>query len=362
MRTPSVALSCVYPVAVSACGVEETPDADGGMQPSKQTQRAEQSAASSRTAVRPTSAPSVGATSGTHGTRAGTGGTGLVGSATIGRAGGASPQRMPDASVEPPAPSDADDAGSPAEVQPIEIRFSGKLGDRPLTCTDTYTLPALGDAKVSVSDFRFFVQEVRLVTADGREEPVTFDDRAPVQTGDVAVIDFTDASGSCGDGGSTAQNTKITGRVKAGAYSGIVFVNGVPESVNHQDIFSANPPLDDFSTYWGWAIGYRFMLMAVTVEPSATSFVHVGSEGCISAQGGYKCSRPNRNRIQLDNFDPAKSTIVADLAGVFSNLDLTSPVECHSSSSSPCATAYGSVGINTTNGQPRDEQSVFRVE
>jgi uncharacterized repeat protein (TIGR04052 family) len=293
------------------------------------------------------------------------GGAGKAGAGTMqpaGESGGRS-----DAGAEP------DDAGSD-DQQAVTIRFAGKFEDRALSCADTYQLASLGDARVSPSDFRFFVQELRLVTASGKEELVVFDERSPVQTREVALIDFTGEEGHCGNG-TSAQNTTITGKVPRGRYTGVIFVNGVPENVNHQDIAKGKPPLDDATMYWSWNTGYRFLLSGIDVEAAddadvdaggssaGSSFVHVGVAGCSgSPANGFACSRPNRNRIELSGFDPEQDVIVADLAKIFADVDLSQTLQCHGPSSPACGPAYAALGLNAGDGTARDTQSVFRVE
>jgi hypothetical protein len=49
--------------------------------------------------------------------------------------------------------------------------------------------------------------------------------------------------------------------VPVGEYDGIVFVNGVPESLNHAaPAETAAAPLDDVTLFWGWLGGYRFLV------------------------------------------------------------------------------------------------------
>lgn len=340
MRLRVVTISCVL-LVLAACGDDDDSAADGGKDSgASETPRARRDAG----------------VAGAGGNRAGASGASGAGG-TAGK---------PDA-------GESEDGGSDG-LQSVTIRFRSKLGDLPLTCGKSYTLPGVEGASITPTDFRFYVEDVRLVTASGHEESVVFGDRAPVQTRDVVLIDFTNDDGHCGTG-TTAENTTITGKVAPGTYTSIVFVNGVPETVNHQDITTAEPPLDDPTTNWGWTTGYRFILTGIQVDPTEVaeadagapaggiSFVHVGAGGCAgSTKGGFTCARPNRNRIALSGFDPDTSVIVADLAKVFANVDLSKPLECHGPSSPACGPAYTALGLNAADGTARDTQEVFRVE
>jgi uncharacterized repeat protein (TIGR04052 family) len=262
--------------------------------------------------------------------------------------------------------------GSGPSVQAVTIRFKAKLGDEDLDCEKHYSGQGATKLAASPHDFRFFVEQVRLIASGGEEVPVQFDERAPFQTKDVALIDFTERKGSCTAGGATV-NTTITGKVPAGVYAGVVFVNGVPESLNHQNLTSAKPPLQDASTYWGWSSGYRFLMASVLADTgdaaaadggstsSGLNLVHVGAAGCSDVGTDFTCSRPNRNRIHLKGFDPDRDTIVADLSKVFADIDLRESVDCHGPGPE-CGPAYAALGVSLDTGAPLDVETVFRVE
>ena len=122
----------------------------------------------------------------------------------------------------------------------VTLRFAAAVGPADFACGRLY--PSVGQSRTAVTprDFRFLVESVRLIDEQGREVPVALDTRAPWQTPEVALIDFADAA--CG-GGTPETNLTITGRVPVGRYRGVVFVNGVPEKLNHADPTFAPPPL-----------------------------------------------------------------------------------------------------------------------
>jgi uncharacterized repeat protein (TIGR04052 family) len=200
------------------------------------------------------------------------------------------------------------------------------IGRHSRTFSDRFPKPTQSRAeRDSRHDFRFFVQEVRLLDAAGRPLAVELAERAPLQTRDVALIDFTDQRGHCsGDG---TMNVELIGRAPAGETAAIEIVLGVPETLNHQNFTVAQPPLADASTYWGWTVGYRFFMAVLDIQSaaadggtseSARSLLHVGPEGCSPTDaGGFTCTRPHRAHIRLDDFDPDPDVITADLAQVF---------------------------------------------
>lgn len=272
------------------------------------------------------------------------------------------------------------EAGSASDgaTQPVTIRFKAKIGDDDLACGKSFANQGTTKVHASVQDFRFFVEDVRLITSSGKEARVQFDDKAPFQTKDVALLDFTDRQGTCTAGGETI-NTTITGKVAPGDYTGIVFVNGVPESLNHQNLTSAKAPLQDTSTYWGWMSGYRFIMTGVIVDAAdraapdpgdvdggtgntGVNSVHVGSGGCTrTSTTGFTCTRPNRTRIELGEFNAETNSIVADLGKVFEGIDLRDALECHGPGPE-CGPAYGAFGLSLDTGATIDGQKVFRVE
>lgn len=289
-------------------------------------------------------------------------------------------------------------------LQEVTIRFQAKLGDQELVCGRHY--PGLGATHITATpqDFRFFVQEVRLLRkGSGQEEKVVFDVLPPFQRSDLALIDFTDARGSCGAKGGSIINTEIRGKVPVGTYDGVVFVNGVPEELNHAGpAETAGAPLDDVTLFWNWLGGYRFIVAellpigghdagqpdaalgthadggvdagvhdagtAATSDAGAghgaslAAFVHIGSTGCSGTPStGFECTRKARNEIKLSGFDPTRNTIIADLAEVFRASNLMAPPQCHGVAA-PCAAPYAAFGIDMNTGNPAATQQVFRVE
>jgi uncharacterized repeat protein (TIGR04052 family) len=247
------------------------------------------------------------------------------------------------------------------------------------------------------------VQEVRLLReGSGQEERVQLDVLPPFQRAEVALIDFTDATGKCAESEGSIVNTVIRGKVPAGSYDGIVFVNGVPEELNHAGpAETAGAPLDDITLFWNWLGGYRFIVAellpmggahdagqidaavgadagavvhpgtqdggtaadaAVGHSASSAAFVHIGSTGCSGTQStGFDCVRKARNEIRLSGFDPTRNTVVADLAEVFKASDLSAPPQCHGIAP-PCSAPYAAFGIDMDTGNPAALQQVFRVE
>lgn len=246
---------------------------------------------------------------------------------------------------------------------PVTIRFRATVAGRDFSCLQRYE--SVGSSQVSVvpADFRFYVQDLKLITSDGEEVEVALDTRAPWQTPDVALIDFEDMSGRCK--GTPETNTTITGTVPAGDYRGVVFSNGVPEALNHLDQASQPPPLDVTELYWAWLTGYRFMVAELLqdvaedagVAQPGIGLMHIGSTSCRKDRG---CSKQNRNLVRLSDFKPDSDVIVADLAALFGDSDLAQDLQCHSADAI-CAPMFERLGVDFATGESLPEQRLFRV-
>ena len=276
-------------------------------------------------------------------------------------------------------PTDAGIGDAGPALQAVTLRFKAKLGSADFVCGRNYAGQGSTQREVTPQDFRFFVQEAYLLDATGEEVRIELDD-GPFQTKDVALIDFAGEAGACGNVGGATTNLVITGKVPRGTYNGVVFVNGVPESLNHGDQTQAPQPLREAgpSAHWGWLQGYRFVMAEVAsplksmdaglVPPSDTdagaagraSAIHLGSTACTGMIGGFTCAKANRNRVRLPSFDPATQSIVADLSAVFAGVDLGSESTCHGTGPT-CAAGFAALGVDGE-GKPAATQQVFRVE
>jgi uncharacterized repeat protein (TIGR04052 family) len=298
--------------------------------------------------------------------------SGAAGMSEVPSAGGSAGGRggaKPDSGIE--------DAGrTDAGAMKVALHFKAKVGSADFACGRTY--PAQGSTKVAVEprDFRFYVEDVRLLDEAGAAVPLTLDERTPWQTPDVALLDFEDGKGACVDGNSE-MNDVVTGTVPSGKYSGVLFVNGVPDALNHGDPLQAPAPLQVGTMTWGWLFGFKFVkaeLGAATApagdaEPGL-GLIHLGSTGCTNVADGsmpnfmeppiVQCSQPNRNEVRLTGFDPGVNTIVADIGALFGGVDLSVSNQCHSEGAS-CPTEFGALGLDYTTGA-RTTQSVYRME
>lgn len=100
-----------------------------------------------------------------------------------------------------------------------------------------------------------------------------------------------------------------------------------------------------------------------------TFLIHLGSTGCKdSAQSDlFGCANPNRATIALEDFDPEDNIVIADLAELLYQTDLTSnqantPVGCMSSpDDSDCGAIIDNLGLSFNGGASKG-QKLFWVE
>jgi uncharacterized repeat protein (TIGR04052 family) len=270
------------------------------------------------------------------------------------------------------------DAGSDGGLVQVSLQFKAMVGAQTFACGTTYTGQGVTSVSVTPQDFRFYVQDVKLVDAAGNEVPVTLDTRTPWKTPDVALLDFENGTGACAAEGNSDMNTVVTGSVPQGMYVGIVFSNGVPDSLDHADPLNVPAPLQPAPMSWGWLYGYKFIKaeLAATATPAGDAepglgLFHLGSTDCTNATDGgtddftsgplAACGQPNRNVVHLTGYALGSSVIVADIGAIFQGEDLSVNNQCHSNGDPSCAITFASAGVDETTGAPLLAQSIYRL-
>ena len=268
-------------------------------------------------------------------------------------------------------PTDSASPQDASQTTPVTLSFKAKVGTADFQCGQTYTNQGSTNESVTPQDLRMYVQDVRLVDANGKSVPVTLDTRAPWQTPAIAYLDFEDGTGQCKNGNPDL-NAKITGTVPTGSYKSVVFTVGVPEVLDHADPLGAPAPLVESMT-WGWLYGYRFLIAEMISTSAATSdagvgigLLHLGSVGCdtkpdAGVDAGVTCTQANRAEVRLEGFAPGTSTIVLDVAKIFATTDLKAPNECHSFGDA-CPSMFASVGLKYEDGSQLSTQTAFHLE
>lgn len=229
-------------------------------------------------------------------------------------------------------------------TQPVTLRFSAEVNGQVFECGQSYKNIGTTRSTMTPTDFRMFVSQVQLVTAEGKSVPVQLIQDKTWQLESIALLDFENAQGPCGNG-TSAMNTVVRGTVPAGQYTGVKFTVGVPFERNHGDPTVAPAPLSSTAMFWTWQAGYKFMKFDATTSGrpahaaqstshgsgNAPGFsVHLGSTMCASSsrtQGPTACQNPNRIDVTLTDFDVKKHQVVVDIGRVLAaaNVDVNAP-------------------------------------
>lgn len=223
-------------------------------------------------------------------------------------------------------------SGSTATPAPIELKFELTAGEMPFKCGDTVSGIGTAGATMSLQDARIFVSNFRLVSADGAETPIALDQDGVWQSGNLALLDFEDASGACN--GNPAFNNSVKGLALMGDNTGIVFDLGVPAEMNHQDPTLAAAPLNQSSLSWPWRYGYKHTTIDLETAPqegrtaTASGFsIHLGAmncgEGAMRVPPEVPCEKQNRAEIRVEAFNPATQSLAIDLAALLQDTDIT---------------------------------------
>jgi uncharacterized repeat protein (TIGR04052 family) len=264
-----------------------------------------------------------------------------------------------------------------APEETVSIKFALKANTEDIVCGKDYANLGLKQSKAQITDARFYVSNVRLVTAQGQEVPLKLDQDKKWQYDNVALLDFENATGLCRDSGTADLRDVVVGKAPAGRYSAVNFDLGVPFKLNHADVTKAPSPLNVQAMWWNWQGGYKFVRIDLRTDspaPDNTWLIHLGSTGCagdMTSGGGMNmnadssqppkmpCKNSNLASISLKEFDPQNSVVVADLAGLLKNVNVREstpkPPGCMSGTDDPdCTNLLPNFGLGNA-------QTLFRV-
>lgn len=251
-----------------------------------------------------------------------------------------------------------DDPSEPG-TQEVELSFQAMVGDQAFVCGDSYDNLGANDTTIVLSDFRFYIQEIELKNAAGAWVPIELDE-SRWQSGGVALLDFED----CAPMGNTDLNDLVTGSVPVGDYDGLRFKMGVPFELNHLNHTTAESPLNITALFWNWQGGYKFLRVDSGQFSPEDWRMHLGSTGCEGdpmVGGVTSCANGNRPEIELDSFDPASSTVVADYArlveGAALDVDEAADAGCMSKpADTDCAPLFENLGLSFAGSTPGPQQ------
>jgi uncharacterized repeat protein (TIGR04052 family) len=181
------------------------------------------------------------------------------------------------------------------------------------------------------------------------------------QDGRIALLDFEDGQGGCMNG-STELNMTVKGIAPDGPFESIAFSIGVPDDLNHLDPVTARAPLNYTVMHWHWLSGYKFIRAAIGTEKDGF-YLHLGSSRCDGSAAGFICKSPNRVKVLISSFDPARQKIIFDLKKLFEDIDLTDgiPGDCSSGPDQPsCAGPFRALAVGIDGASNRSSE-VFRA-
>lgn len=304
-----------------------------------------------------------------------------------------------------------------SDTQSVAINFEGWVGEDQFACGESYDQVGTAETTVTPIDFRFYVSNVALIDQNGNAVPVKLEQDGKWQYENTALLDFEDGTGDCNQGTAETNGT-IVGTIPTGDYQSLRFTLDVPKKLNHDDAAIA-PPLNLSSMWWNGQGGYKFLRVDLATEKaianvasnssntnsqsdrqtttpintqtsifkngqstlsqtsntqektSSNSYlIHLGSTGCKeSAQSDlFGCLNPNRTTVTLEDFNPDDNVVVADIAELLYESDLTqnqanTPAGCISSpEDSDCNSIMQRLGLPVNGVTSTSGQQFFFVE
>ena len=249
-------------------------------------------------------------------------------------------------------PVSCSDARAPLNIAFVPV-FDGQI----LACGNT-----AGTAHLT--DLRFYVSDLQLVTADGDLVDMALEADTHWQQTDLAFLDFENAEGYC-DNGTANVNTFLRGNAPKQDYVGLRFTVGVPFDRNHADPLLASAPLGEGAMHWHWRAGYKFLRAGIRTADDGF-WLHLGSTGCKgTVQKISGCGSPNRVQVELNDFVPGKDVVEVNLGALVaqSQLEDGAATDCSSGPAEiSCVGAFAALGLDHETGKASSHQQVFRKQ
>jgi uncharacterized repeat protein (TIGR04052 family) len=253
----------------------------------------------------------------------------------------------------------------------VTLRFAPRFGDVPFACGQTFAGVGTGAASVTPLDFRMYVHDVALVRASGERVPLAVHDDAQWQHDGLVLLDFEDGSGTCMTG-SPHTNLEVRGSVPPhDDYTGVEFIVGVPDEMNHLDGATAAAPLNAQGLWWSWKGGYKYMRLDVRPSTQPEFYYHLGATSCDgTSTDGYACTFANLAPIRLDGFDADADEIAVDAAEILAGVDVERVPDgatdhlpgCMAFPGDPeCPAMMAPLGLHFESDDPAGAQTMFAV-
>ncbi len=276
------------------------------------------------------------------------------------------------------------------KTQKVAIGFKALNGSMPVSCSRPITNLGTTARTAKLADLRFYVTGVKLLRKGGGAVNVKVPKRSKwtYRKGNAAVtlIDLENGTGACAAEGTKATNAFVRGKVPRGKYVGVRYSVSVPDALSHTDLTAMPAPLNLTAMGWSWQFGRKFMKIELSEgdTPAWTSkiyYLHLGSTNCSgdpAAGEKARCALPNRDRVTLKKFNPAKKRIAIDFKKLFGGVNVAGESMgtdmgddmsgmamdmggCMSATDSPdCAPLFGALGLKLGTTK-KTRQTAFRV-
>ncbi|RZS56774.1 MbnP family copper-binding protein [Sphaerotilus mobilis] len=239
---------------------------------------------------------------------------------------------------------------APATTQAVAIEFAAVngLANTPVSCASVLTGMGTGSVNAKLTDLRFYVSDVKLITASGQEVAVTLasNDWQLTQGGHgLTLIDLENDADTCA--GDAATNIRVAGTAPVGTYTGVKFTLGVPSALNHLDATAATTvaPLTNNDMFWSWTGGYKHAKIEVNPENATTAGIytggmtntavtpnttantfnfHLGDTNCTAGVplSSSTCLSENTSTITMTAFNAGTQKVAVDIGALFAQSNL----------------------------------------
>lgn len=222
-----------------------------------------------------------------------------------------------------------EDAATPttpaATTQDLSLKMTSMVGSSALNFYSSFSTTS--GQRYTLSMFRYYVSNIRLVKSDGSEYPIT---------------------GKCLLVTPSTENYDL-GQVPIGDYRGLKFNIGLDSLTNHSDptLYPTTNPLAIQSPgiHWDWNSGYIFMMIEGSCDTTTTNtdvltygqyshgmFFHIGMDMLL------RTVDLSTSAFSVSSGSAKVVNIQADVNKFFTNIDLKTQNESHTMGSMSLAT------------------------
>ncbi len=194
-----------------------------------------------------------------------------------------------------------------------------------------------GDPSFLLEDLRFFIHDVRLVDAAGKETRVPFVPDSRWQTDSVSLLDF---APDCSQ--PRATHSRVDLRMPAGQWTALRFRLGVPADLRQGGRTDAGVSDPDGPFSWSGRGGFRFLKLEAR-RGAVPVHVALGEEGCEEfSAGDRECNGPRLTDITVPW---APGPVVVELSDLFETSTGPQATSCAGMEDPACAHAFAGLQL-----------------